>query len=144
MTMMSIEMLPADRIDQMWPQLEPLYAAACKSHEIAQSEMDAEAIRKLAVEGLCAIFVMYYGGKIGCTLAIQFHETNGQKGADIIAMAGEKLMMFRRAYWHIVLEWLRANGVKFVDAYVPEERTDMYKRKFGFGMSCGHVRMTLA
>lgn len=140
---LSIEMLAPEQVDGLWPALEPMLAAACNSHEIAKDEMDTETLRQLAVSGMCALFVMYVDAEPTCVLAIQFHEINGRKGADVVAFAGKHMLRFKQAYWDIVLEWLKANGVEFLDAYVPEDRVAIYQKKFGFTKSCAHVRMTL-
>lgn len=140
---MSIEMLEPEQVDEMWPVLEPMLSEACQSHAIAKSEFDAETIRKLTTSGMCALIVAYGDAKPTCVLAIQFHDTNGRKGADVIAFAGRHMMKFKGAYWEMVLEWLRLNEVEFLDAYVPRERAEIYQKRFGFTESCVHVRMML-
>jgi hypothetical protein len=52
-------------------------------------------------------------------------------------------MRFKAAYWRTILEWLRANGVQFLDAYAPERLAKIYMSRFGFNKSCSYVRMTL-
>ena len=139
----SIEMLTPERVAELWPVLEPMYAEACQSHEIAKDELAPDDIRKLGETGMCAVFVGFVEAEPTCTIAIQFNMTNGRKGADLIAMAGKHLLKFKAAYWDIILDWLRANGVQFLDAYIPAERTAMYQKKFGFDKSCAYVRKTL-
>jgi hypothetical protein len=68
---------------------------------------------------------------------------NGRRGADVMALAGRGLMRFKAAYWDIILEWLRANKVEFLDAYAPERLAKIYMNRFGFNKSCSYVRMTL-
>ena len=143
MSDMTIEMLTPEAVDALWHQLEPMYLKAGEAHPIAKDEMDAKAIRELGMSGMAAIFVGFMDGMPACTIAIQFNLTNGHKGADVIAMAGKHLMMFKAAYWELILDWLRVNEVEFLDAYVPEERVPMYQKKFGFDMSCGYVRKRL-
>lgn len=140
---MSIEMLTPERVTELWPVLEPHFEAACASHEIAQDEMDAKDIYVLAVAGAVAVFVGFEDGDPACVLVIQFNLTNGRKGADIVVLGGRNLVQFKIAYWEIILEWLRANGVKFLDAYANDRLARMYRRRFGFTKSCSYVRMTL-
>jgi hypothetical protein len=52
-------------------------------------------------------------------------------------------MRFKTAYWDVILEWLRANGVEFLDAYAPDRLAKIYTNRFGFDKSCTYVRMTL-
>lgn len=143
MSVMSIEMLTPERVTELWPVLEPYFDAACKGNEIAKDELDAKDIYVLAVTGLVAVFVGFEDGEPACVMGIQFNTTNGHKCADVIALAGRGLMRFKAAYWHIILEWLKANGVEFLDAYAPERLAKIYMNRFGFNKSCMYVRMTL-
>jgi hypothetical protein len=143
MNNMSIEMLTPERVTELWPALEPHFEAACKGNEIAKDELDAKDIYVLAVAGLVAIFVGFEDGEPTCVMGIQFNNTNGKKGADVMALAGRGLMRFKAAYWHIILEWLKANGVEFLDAYAPERLAKIYLNRFGFNKSCMYVRMAL-
>lgn len=143
MPTMSIEMLTPERVTELWPVLEPHFEAACNGNEIAKDEIDAKDIYVLAVTGLVAIFVGFEDGEPACVMGIQFNNTNGKKGADVMALAGRGLMRFKTAYWKIILEWLRANGVEFLDAYAPDRLAKIYMNRFGFDKSCAYVRMTL-
>lgn len=143
MTTMTIEMLTPERVTELWPVLEPHFDAACKGNEIAKDTMDAKDIYVLAVTGLVAVFVGFENGEPACVLGIQFNTANGHKCADVMALAGHGLTRFKAAYWNIILEWLKANGVKFLDAYAPERLAKIYMKRFGFNKSCTYVRMTL-
>ena len=143
MTQMSIEMLTPERVTELWPVLEPHFEAACQGNEIAKDELDVKDIYVLAMTGLVAIFVGFEDGEPACVMGIQFTNTNGHKGADVMALAGRGLMRFKRAYWRSIIEWLKANGVEFLDAYAPERLAKIYMSKFGFNKSCMYVRMAL-
>lgn len=143
MTMMSIEMLTKERVAEMWPVLEPYFEAACNGNEIAKDEINAKDIFVLTQVDLAVVFVGFEDGQPACVMGIQFNNTNGKRGADVIALAGRGLMRFKAAYWHIILEWLRANGVEFLDAYAPDRLAKIYLNRFGFDKSCSYVRMTL-
>ena len=143
MSTMSIEMLTPERVTELWPALEPHFEVACKGNEIAKDELDAKDIYVLAVAGLVAIFVGFENSEPACVMGIQFNNTNGKKGADVMALAGRGLMRFKTAYWHIILEWLKSNGVEFLDAYAPERLAKIYLNRFGFNKSCMYVRMAL-
>lgn len=140
---MSLEMLSPSQIRSMEEELEQMFNLACDGNELARDEMEGKDIVGLGKDGMAAIFAGYYKDKLSCVFAIQFHEVNGHKGADLIALAGEKLLRFKAAYWPAVLEWLRVNGVEFLDAYTPNSRAEMYMKKFGFDKSCAYMRMTL-
>lgn len=140
---MSIEMLTPERVTELWPVLELYFDAACNGNEIAKDELDAKDVYVLAVTGLVAVFVGFEDGEPACVMGIQFNTTNGRKCADVMALAGRGLMRFKAAYWPIILEWLRANDVEFLDAYAPERLAKIYLNRFGFDKSCVYVRMSL-
>ena len=143
MTYMSLEMLSPDQVAEMAPELEEMFDLACGGNEIAAAEMTGKDVVTLGIDGMAAIFAGFYKEKLSCVFAIQFSVTNGHKGADLIALAGEKLLRFKAAYWPAVLDWLRANNIEFLDAYTPNSRAEMYMKKFGFDKSCAYMRMTL-
>lgn len=143
MTDLGIEYLEPDRVTDLWEYLEPIVEASCQSNEIGSMEMNATDVYLLAQAGMCVMFVGTEDGVPKCMIAFQFHHTNGKKGADLIAMGGQKLMKFRDAYWDTIIEWLRQNECEFLDAYATERLAKHYMTKFGFNKSCTYVRMVL-
>lgn len=143
MTALSIEMVQPDKLTALWPTLKPLFQAACEGNEIAKDELTAEDIYLMGMTGMAAVMVMYEGDEVGVVLVIQFNDTGDKRGADIVAMAGRNLMRFKVAYWEHILDWLRANGVKFLDAHTSARQARIYMRKFGFTKSCTYVRKPL-
>ena len=143
MSDLTIEMLSPEQVNDEWDALEPMLAASCKSNEVGVLDITPDDIRILAVTGLCVLFIGREGGTPKVVVAIQFTDTNGHKGADVIAMGGERLMKFKDAYWALILDWLRANGCEFLDAYANDRLAKIYTSKFGFEKSCTLVRMTL-
>ncbi len=139
MSVMSIEMLTPDRAIELWPVLEPYFEAACNGNEIAKDEINAKDIYILIVTGLVAVFVGFEDGEPACVMGIQFNNTNGKKGADVIALAGHGLIRFKAVYWEYILEWLRINDIKFLDAYVTERWAKIYTSRFGFNKCFGAV-----
>jgi hypothetical protein len=139
----TLEMLSPEQVDSEWATLEPMLDASCKSNEIGSLDISAADIRQLAMDNMCVLFIMRERGILKVVVAIQFHYTNGHKGADVIAMGGSRLMKFRSEYWGFILDWLKANGCEFVDAYATERLAKIYKDKFGFDRSCVFVRMVL-
>lgn len=143
MSMMKLEMLSMEQLEQHADKLLSMFDAACDSHEIVREEMQGQDVLDAGRLGMAAIFGGFLDDELVCTIAIQFNYTNGRKGADLIAMAGKHLMQFKKSYWHIVLEWLKANDVQFLDAYTPTNKAKVYMKKFGFNKSCAYVRMEL-
>lgn len=143
MSTLSIEMLTSQRVAELWPELEPMFTAACEANPIAKDELCAGDIFVLSQLDLVAVFAGFEDGELACMIALQFNDTNGHRGADVMAMAGRSLFRFKTAYWQVILDWLKANEVEFVDAYAPERLARLYKQKFGFNKSCMYVRMNL-
>jgi hypothetical protein len=54
---MHIQMLAPEEVDDMWPKLEPMFEASCKSNEVGILDITPDDIHILAVAGECAIFV---------------------------------------------------------------------------------------
>lgn len=109
---------------------------ACNSNEVAQTDISPNDIYYLVVTGQCGIFCFTEDGEPELVFAIQFSETNGHKGAEFIALAGRKLMVVRDLYWQHILDWLKANGVEFIDIYSNERMAKVYTRFFGFDRKC--------
>lgn len=143
MTDLAIEMLSPEQVNDEWDLLEPMLEASCKSNEVGILDITPDDIRILAVTEMCVLFIGRENGTPKVIVAIQFNDTNGHKGADVIAMGGKRLMKFKDAYWNLILDWLKANGCEFLDAYANERLAKIYMSKFGFNKSCSLVRMTL-
>ena len=128
----------------MWSELEPLFAAACDGNlSPVVRDLEPADIRRLAAQDLIAVLIGTDDAGLATVLALQFHMVNGRKGVDVIAMAGKKLLQFKNAFWQPILEWLKANGVQFVDAYTTPALARLYIKRFGFTESCAFVRMAL-
>jgi hypothetical protein len=140
---MQIELLTPERVGVLWPDIESMVYAACMSNEIGSTDLTPEGIRRDAESGMSAMFVGYDNGKPEIAMVIQFTEQGGHKGADIVAIGGSKLLRYKVAYWKVIDEWLKANGVKFVDAYASPRLAKIYANRFGFGRSCVYLRKML-
>lgn len=138
----SVELLTAQRVETLWPQLEPLFAHACAGNPLA-IDITPSDILQLARGGLAVVFVAFRRNRVSLAMALQFHTTNGHKGVDIIAMAGSGMLNTARHFWAPVLDWLRANEVEFVDAYVQPRLARVCMAKLGFGLSCTMIRKKL-
>lgn len=139
----SIEMLSAERVTELWPELEPLLSKSIEGNEISKDNLDTQEIYDLATTGMCVLFVYFENNIPTCVLSIQFFMEGSKKGASILALGGKNLLSFKRFYWQSILDWLKANKVKYLDAYVASEYTKVYLKKFGFEKSCALVRMPL-
>jgi len=143
MEQLGIEMLTPDRVAELWAELEPLVDASCKANDFAIDTLTPEHILLSAIAGLSVVFVGLESDKPTTVLVIQFNDQDGHKGADILAMAGKSLLKFKILYWDVILDWLRANEVEFLDTYANERLAKIYMSKYGFTKSCVCVRMPL-
>ena len=139
----TIELLTPGRVAELWFEMEPLFAESCASNPVGVTDITPTDIYNLTQLDQAAIFAASDNGKVTTVLAIQFTSTNGRKGVEIIALAGRNLMKFKSMFWKPILDWFRANDVKFVSAYGTPELAKVYTRKFGFDLSCTYVRMVL-
>ena len=142
-TKLSMQMLSTEEVQQLWPQLEAMLTPACKANEVATTEVNPADILQAVLDGMCVVLAFFKADELGLALVVRFTDTNGHKGAEIIALGGKELVSFKRAYWPFVLDWFRANGCEFVSAYADERLAKVYKTKFGFDKSCEYVRMVL-
>lgn len=143
MSELTIELLTRDRAIELWPEIAPLAEMSARGNVMTVTDMDAQYIFNAVMADEAVIFAGFEGDKLSVILGIQFSDANGHKCADIIALAGRRLTMFKSRYWKPILDWLRANDIEFLDSYVPTERAVLYMNKFGFDKSCAHIRMSL-
>lgn len=143
MSELGIELLTRDRALALWPEIAPLVEKSVRGNVMSASDMDAQYVFNAVCADEAVIFAGFMDGEVTTIMGVQFSEANGHKCADIIALAGKHLPMFKRYYWEPVLDWLAANDVEFLDSYVPMERATLYMGKFGFDKSCAHIRMSL-
>jgi hypothetical protein len=139
----AIEFLTPERAAELREELLTLLSAASNGHEIAMDSFTPELIVQQAVDGQAVIFLGFEDGEPTAVLAIQFFMDGARKGADIMAFAGQGMLSFKRYYWEAVINWLKANKVEYLDAYVDSRRVKVYEAKFGFKKSCALIRKTL-
>lgn len=143
MTTPSIEYLTPERVVELREVLLPLFQQSCEGNEISKDTLTPEDVLTLALTEEAVVFLGCEDNEPTCVLAIQFFTEGARKGADILALAGRGLTTFKRHYWQVILDWLKANQIRFLDAYVDERRAKMYQSRFGFDRSCALVRMNL-
>ena len=139
----SIELMTREQVVDNWARLSKLLAASVVGNSISRTDMDSNYILSSVMADEAVIFAGFINGHIEFVLAIQFSEANGHKCADVLAMAGRKMTRFKAFYWDAILDWLRGNGVRFLDTLVPQERTELYRSQFGFDHACTMLRKEL-
>jgi len=136
-------LLGSSDIGDVWPDIRGFFQDSCDANEVAATEMEADDILLLVATGMAIVFVVLEESVPVLALAFQFNDSNGHKGADIIAMGGSDLLRHKRNHWKHILDWLRANEVEFIDAYVPQKYADLYQKRLGFSKSSVLVRKML-
>lgn len=143
MSDLTLELLTQEKAIQLWPELVPLVEASILGNEVSACDLTPQDIFNAICTDEIAIFAGFNGGTVIFILGIQFHGDENTKCATITVMAGTRMVTFARDYWDYVRDWLRSNGVAFLDSHVPLERAMLYMDKFGFDKSCAYIRMTL-
>lgn len=140
---MRIEQLTPDRVVELWPELEPLIKKACDSNEIARDDVTPEDILIAAQSDQCVVFTSFDARGLSMVAVFQFHTVMGTKGVDVVAIGGRDLIRNAGYFWKPIKDWLRQNGVKFIDAYANPRLARIYLSRLGFTKSCTYVRTVL-
>src|SRR6056297_352345 len=136
-------MLTAERVKELWHEIRPHIVASFSSNEIGAMTAEPDDILPLALTDMCVIFGGFRDKVLATVLVLQFNEQSGHKGADILALGGADLHRFKQEFWQVIINWLKANEVEYLDAYSNERMAKIYKAKYGFTKSCVLVRMPL-
>jgi hypothetical protein len=139
----SIEVLTIDRLNELWPKLRGMFAQSCDGNELSKDELTPEDILVLAAADRVLIVVGFDNGEPACTIAVQFSYMNEKKVADIMALAGKDLTLFKNQYWSSILEWFRGNQVDYVDAVAAPKLANILLKRYGFTKSAVQVRMDM-
>lgn len=138
-----LRVLDLNMIKSMWGELRPILEASCKVNEVCETEIEVDDILVLAAIDQCTVVAVIEDEKPVFVLALQFTLSAGKRGANVLAMGGTHMLRIKSLYWDHFLAWLRANKVEFLDAYVPNERRQLYQRRLGFDKSCSFIRKLL-
>lgn len=128
---------------QLWDTLEPMIQESCEANEISKGTLSGEAVLSLAAANMCTAFLCSKNQEPEMVIVIQIFEEDDRKLASVLALAGKDLLSYKRRYWSSILQWLKDNGVKFLDALANPRMANIYLRKYGFTKSCVCVRMEL-
>ena len=124
----------------MWDDLRPMLEASCTVNEVCETEIEVDDILVLMAIDQCTVVAVIEDDRPVFVLTLQFMLNAGKRGANVLAMGGSRLLHMKSLYWDHFLAWLRANKVEFLDAYVPNERRQLYQRRLGFDKSCSFIR----
>lgn len=138
-----IEHLTPDRVEELWPFIEPLLYYVDFEGVDAPNPIDPEYVRITAKYGVTNILGIFDGEHLDMIVVSEFTVVRGVKTASISAMAGKGLLKARSEVWQDILAWYRAAGARAVDAYANPRLARIYRQKFGFDQGCSYIRMTL-
>lgn len=137
------QMLTPEQVVHYWAELRPLLAKSCTSNELTELTLTPEHILGLAVTGQCAVFGFFENAKVSLVLVLEFAEDCGHNSASILAFAGQDMMIFKKLYWEYIVDWLKSNGISYVDTYADPRMAKIFQRFFGFTQSATCVRLPL-
>lgn len=137
-----MEMLTPERVSELWTDMRPMLDAACKSNEISETTLTPEYLYVSLQAGDMLGFGFFQGATLKLVMVIEFSEDDGLC-ADIVAFGGSMMMPFLGRFWPGIVEWLRANRVKYIDASANPRLARIYQTRYGFQKSCISVRMVL-
>jgi hypothetical protein len=138
-----IAMLTPSEVAAQWPELRPMLDAACRANEIADNDLKANDLYIYTQTDKAFVLAMHDEEGLGLVLVIQPTMVGGRKCADILAMAGRRLLHFKALYWDMIKDWLRANEFQLMDSYASERLARIYSKKFGFTKSAVVIRQEL-
>jgi hypothetical protein len=137
----NIEYLEGERLMELWPQIEPLFQRCCE--EAAAGELDAKDILDLTIGKRCHVFAELDGAEVTVAIAVEMLSYPKFTSANIFALGGRGLVAAHTRWWAALSEWLKANNVTAIDAWVSDAMMRILQRKFGFRKVYNHVRMPL-
>lgn len=135
------ELLTPARLQEMWPQINPLFEVCCK--EASKGEIMAIDIYTLALQDRVYVFVETLNGLVTVALALEVIPYSRMRIANIFALGGNGLLGAKTRYWKYVLEWLKANKIDAIDAAVDDRMLNMLTKRFGFELVYRQVRLKL-
>lgn len=138
-----VKVLDLTTVKSMWDDIRPMLDASCKVNEVCETEIEVDDILVLMAIDQCTVIAVVEDDRPVFVLAIQFMLNAGKRGANVLAMGGTQMLRMKSLYWEHFLAWLRANKVEFLDAYVPNERRQLYQKRLGFNKSCSFIRKLL-
>ena len=135
------ELLTPERLQLLWPQLEPLFARCCA--EAAKGELLAIDIYTMALQGRAYIFVERLDDEVTVALGLEVLPYPRMKIANVFALGGARLLSAKTRYWQYITDWLVQNGVVAIDASVSSRMEQLLTGRFGFETVYRQVRLTL-
>lgn len=130
-----------ERIDQLWPELFPLFDRSCR--EAAKGEVEAIDIYQAFLQGKCIIFAELIDGHVSVATAIEFIAFPRYKVANVFALGGKNLRACTDRFWESIIKFLEANDVKSIDAWVSPAMARILERRLGFSLAYLHMRLRI-
>lgn len=127
-----------EMVDAFWPQVEPLLAGAPVTTEYPVSVL-YDAVKRKDMN----VFVVYKMVELIPTVELVVLMAPALypnlPTMVILTVAGKNLLKFARMFWEPLKGWIKMNGMKAIDAYVPERMEALMKR-LGLSRETIHVR----
>lgn len=135
------ELLTPARLQELWPQINPLFEVCCE--EASKGEIMAIDIYTLAIQDRAYVFVETLNGIVTVALAMEIIVYPRMKLASIFALGGKNLISAKSRYWSYIIDWMKANKINAIDAAVDDRMLSMLTKRFGFELVYRQVRLKL-
>jgi hypothetical protein len=130
-----------DRLDELWPQIEPLFARCCE--EAADGELDAQDIYNITLASRCQIAVWTLDSKVEIAMAWEYIHYPKFTAVNIFALGGEHGLSFKSKFWPGMLSIFKQQNVTSVDAWVSPQMSHVLNKRFGFNHVYNHMRLRI-
>ena len=140
-SMYHCELLTPARLQEMWPQINPLFEVCCK--EASKGEIMAIDIYTLALQDRAYVFVETLDGIVTVALALEIIPYSRMRIANIFALGGAKALGAKARYWKYIVEWLKANKIDAIDVSVDDRMLNLLTKRFGFELVYRQARLKL-
>lgn len=121
-----------------WPQMEPLFAAAPVADDLTMDNV----LKALINKDLLA-FVFKKDTDVGPEVELAMLLAPAANIMTIVTIAGKNLKENCQKYWEPFKGWCYMNGVRAIDAYVPERMEEFMTNELGLKRKSIHVRLSL-
>ena len=134
--------LTKERLEQLWPQLHPLFDKCIK--KALHGEFVSFDIKQLALDNKAHIFIFAdESDVVHMALALEFINFPRLRAANLRALGGKNLVGFSEQFFAGLKWWLKLSGVQVLDAMVSNSMRRLLTNKLGFERVYHHMRLGL-
>jgi len=136
--MHTLEYLTPERVDALWPQLSPLVDAFVE--RAAAGDYTTDYVYRNLKWQRAFGFVEYLDGVPTFFVVFDVHRHAAYTSADVAVIVGKDLKGVQTRVWPVVVQWMKDNGISYVEGLVNDAMYRICKRLFGFRKTHNHIR----